>query len=178
MKLIVGLGNPGEKYQYTRHNVGFLTVGKLAEKYNAEWKSDKKFKAETAKINSDIILVKPQTFMNSSGSSVAKVKNYFNVKETDLWVIHDDLDIKLGQYKIQLGVGPKIHNGLNSIYEKLSSQNFWHIRVGIDNRPADNRISGETYVLQEFDNKEKETIQQVISGIVGELSVKFSNERA
>ena len=169
-KLLVGLGNPGQKYSNTRHNVGFMVVDKLANIWNLSWKMDKKSQTlKTLKVTKDsenILLAKPQTFMNESGKTIRKLVN-------NLYVIHDDLDIKLGNYKIQFGKGPKDHKGLISIYDKLGSRDFWHVRVGVDNRALDNRISGEEYVLQDFTQKELEVISQVIDNIVRELYGSF-----
>ena len=142
MKLIVGLGNPGEKYKNNRHNVGFMVVDELA-KYNLP----------------DVVLFKPQKFMNRSG---VEVKNLQVRNLQDLYVVHDDLDIELGKYKISLGKGPKVHNGLRSIYEQLGTKDFWHVRIGIDNRAAtDFRGTGEDYVLENFRPKEREIIKNI-----------------
>src|SRR3990170_3846187 len=169
-RVLVGLGDPGQKYSNTRHNVGFMVVDKLANIWNLSWKMDKKSQTlKTLKVTKDsenILLAKPQTFMNESGKTIRKLVN-------NLYVIHDDLDIKLGNYKIQFGKGPKDHKGLISIYDKLGSRDFWHVRVGVDNRALDNRISGEEYVLQDFTQKELEVISQVIDKIVRELYGSF-----
>ncbi|KKQ45176.1 MAG: Peptidyl-tRNA hydrolase [Candidatus Woesebacteria bacterium GW2011_GWA1_37_8] len=169
MKLIVGLGNVGENYINTRHNVGFLVVEKLAEKLGSEWLIDKKFKSFTAKQGSLVIFSKPTNMMNNSGIAVQKLISFYHVQISDLWIIHDDLDIKLGQYKIQLGVGPKVHNGLNSVYEKLGNDKFWHVRIGVDNRDGENRTPGETYVLQNFSEEEAQVLNDVIDKLVKEL---------
>ena len=116
MKLIVGLGNPGEKYERNRHNVGWLVVDEL-EKLGL-----KGFK-----------LFKPGGFMNQSGVGVKQwLKKLGEVDLESLYVVHDDLDIKLGEFKISFGKGPKDHNGLKSVYEQLGSKDFWHVRLGID----------------------------------------------
>jgi len=166
MKLLVGLGNPGEAHVGNRHNVGFMVVDRLAGE-GAEWES--KFEALILKAK-DYLLVKPQTFMNRSGEVVAKVANFYKVTTDDLMVVHDDLDIRLGEYKIQKGVGPKVHNGLTSVEERLGTANFWRLRVGVDNRPAGQaRVPGDEYVLSDFTAEEKEISDGVMGEAVKEL---------
>ncbi len=159
MKLVVGLGNPGEKYKNTRHNVGWLVVDKL-EKLDLK----------------DVLFFKPDLFMNKSGVVVKKLmKKYPKVTGEDLYIVYDDLDIKLGEFKLSFGKGPKDHNGLKSIYEQIRTNDFWHVRVGIDNRmniPFDG--SGEDYVLSKWLLKEKEIVDNVIERIVKELKNVFA----
>ena len=166
MKLVVGLGNPGEAHANNRHNVGFVMVDRLAGE-GAEW--EPKFEALILKAK-DYLLVKPQMFMNRSGEVVAKIANFYKVTIDDLVVIHDDLDIRLGEYKIQKGVGPKVHNGLTSVEERLGTANFWRLRVGVDNRPAGQaRVPGDEYVLSDFTAEEKEISDGVMGEAVKEL---------
>ncbi len=87
----------------------------------------------------------------------------------DLWVVHDDLDLRLGEFKVQFGVGPKLHYGIQSIEEKLGTKDFWRVRIGVDNRQSDNRINGETYVLQDFEKTETEVRDRVIEEVVKDL---------
>lgn len=153
MKLIVGLGNPGEKYKNNRHNVGFWVVDSL-----------NKLKLAGA------VFLKPQTFMNRSGIEVKKLVKKYPLDKNELYVIHDDLDIELGKYKISLAKGPKVHNGLQSIYQQLGTKNFWHVRIGIDNREATGYTgSGEDYVLQNFRPEEREVVKGIIETVVKEL---------
>lgn len=167
MKIVVGLGNPGERHANNRHNVGFMAVDRFAgirdQKSEMGWES--KFGALIQK-SGDLMLVKPQTFMNNSGEVVSKMVNFYKVPTADLWVIHDDLDLGLGQYKIQVGVGPKVHNGINSIEEALGKNDFWRVRVGIDNRPTGSaRTPGEDYVLADFTAEERQVIDRVIASL-------------
>ena len=137
MKVIVGLGNPGIKYINNRHNAGCMVVEEL-----------KKLKSKDKVLKSD-------KFMNDSGLFVKKTKDkYPKMSFSDLFVVHDDLDIRLGAFKIQFGKGPKVHNGLNDIYEKIGTDEFWHVRVGVDNRDLENRTSGHDYVLEDFTSEE------------------------
>ena len=154
MKLIIGLGNPGEEYGNTRHNAGFLVADRL----------------ERGKLSGGVVIRKSDVFMNDSGSFVRSLVDKYKLDPTNLYIIHDDLDIKLGEYKIQLGHGPKDHNGLNDIYQKLGSDSFWHVRVGIDNRPLDNKPMGIEYVLQNFTDEEKETLEGVTTQICKEIN--------
>src|SRR5579859_470534 len=176
MKYFFGLGNPGPEYVTARHNVGFMVVDALAASLGStQPQNSPKLFAETYKLPR-CLLVKPQTYMNESGRSVRATLEYFkeNVAKRPLilrnvFVIHDDLDIEVGNYKIQFGTGPKIHNGLNSVYEYLKTEQFWHVRMGVDGRKGDRSITPSAYVLSEFANGEKKLIGQVISDVVKEL---------
>lgn len=168
MKLIVGLGNPGKKYGGTRHNVGFLAVDFLAKSNSLDFSDNLKFKSEIA-TSEKFILVKPHTFMNNSGDAVSAIANFYKVSIEDIYVIHDDLDLRLGEYKIQKTIGPKVHRGINSIEEKLGSKNFWRVRIGVDNRSIENRIAGEEYVLQSFSEFEKEVVDAIIEKAIQDL---------
>ena len=169
MKMIVGLGNPGREHENNRHNAGFMAVDKLA---GARWES--KFGALVAKMD-EILLVKPQDFMNRSGEAVGKLARFYKIEPGNLWVIHDDLDLKLGDYKIQLGVGPKVHNGLTSVESGLGKKNFWRVRLGIDNRDLrpEIRVPGEEYVLSDFGGDELVTFRSVVELALTELAAKI-----
>ncbi len=162
MKLVVGLGNPGEKYMRTRHNVGFMLLDRMADSW------EKKFDAKIAKIENSL-LVKPETFMNRSGKAVAQLANFYKVSVDDICVVHDDLDIRLGEYKIQKGIGPKQHNGVESVETELGDKDFWRVRIGVDNRKEGERESGEDYVLAEFSDEERRVVDDVISKAIVQL---------
>jgi peptidyl-tRNA hydrolase, PTH1 family len=165
MKVIIGLGNIGEKYEKTRHNVGFMTVDYLAEKLGINFKKSPKHFSQIAK-NLDFILVKPQAFMNESGKAARAICDYYDVNiEEDLIVVHDDLDIEIGHVKKQQGTGPKVHNGLDSIYKHLGEKNFLHWRVGVDGRKGDRKIPGSNYVLSQFTQEEEGVIKTVIEQV-------------
>lgn len=163
MKVIVGLGNPGIKYVNNRHNVGHIVIDALQS-----------LKTKDKTLKSD-------KYMNDSGLFVRKLKDkYPKMQLSDLYVIHDDLDIPLGSFKIQFGKGPKVHNGLNDIYEKIGSSDFWHVRVGVDNRDPQNkqglanyvgRAAGRDYVLEDFSDDEKLILNGVIKQICNQLVV-------
>ena len=162
MKLIIGLGNPGDKYKNNRHNIGY----KVADELKAQ---SSKLKTQSSKLK-NILVAKTNIFMNESGEKVKHlVSQYPGISMSDLFIVHDDLDIKLSEYKIQKGKGPKDHKGLLSIYEALGTKDFWHVRVGVENRP-DRKIAGEDYVLQNFTEEEKLIINKVINEICKKLA--------
>lgn len=153
MKLVVGLGNPGEKYKLTRHNAGVMVAKHLEE----------------AKIVG-VEFLYPDKFMNRSGVVLkAYLKKHPKIKADQMWVCHDDLDIKLGEYKISNGRGPKVHNGLANIYEQLGTKEFWHVRVGIDNRASVSEVAGEEYVLSRFRPEERKIFGEVLEKIKEDL---------
>jgi PTH1 family peptidyl-tRNA hydrolase len=170
MKLIVGLGNMGKEYEWTRHNAGFVVLDMLSKRLELEFKKEVKFDGEIAR-KDDVILLKPTTFMNNSGKAVGKLVHFYKIVSEDLFVVHDDLDIRLGDFKFQKGIGPKVHNGINSIEESISDKNFWRVRIGIDDRTTEQRLQmeGSDYVLAKFKNEEKEVLSGVISKIATEL---------
>jgi peptidyl-tRNA hydrolase, PTH1 family len=170
MKLIVGLGNPGSQYENTRHNAGFMVVDYLSRELGqfTQWHLEKKFKSELSvgELGGvSVMFLKPQTFMNSSGEAVAAVVNYYKLTSADVLVIHDDLDLKLGSLKLQQGVGPKVHNGLLNVEEKLGFKNFCRLRVGVDNRQDGQREAGEEYVLSQFTKEEIVTLNELLPEI-------------
>lgn len=179
MKIIVGLGNPGDKYSHNRHNVGFMVVDAFAtrilQSQILKFSNNKKFNAEIVQTK-EFILAKPQTYMNDSGISVSAIYHFYKVKSEDLYVIHDDLDITLGNYKIQHAKGPLVHYGVNSVEEKLGTENFWRVRVGVENREVrgNKGVRGEVYSLQDFRPDERQTLENVISKIVDEISAVVS----
>lgn len=173
MKFIIGLGNPGPEYQKNRHNVGFMLIEQLAENLGSgvSWQSNNKLKAEITKVGS-AILIKPQNYMNNSGQVARQVIGFYekNLNLNDVIVIHDDLDIKLGEYKVQLGKGPKAHNGLIDLDRHLGGSNYWHIRVGVDNRDGERSgISGADYVLANFTTEELSKLSQTNQSLINQL---------
>ncbi|GIW64325.1 MAG: peptidyl-tRNA hydrolase [Patescibacteria group bacterium] len=161
MNIFIGLGNPEEKYQNNRHNVGHMFIDYLVNQLkNLDIKELKEKNNPIAKIyrSENIILAKSLTFMNESGKAIKKILNKFYVPSYKLYVIHDDLDIPLGKFKIQFANGPKLHNGIKSIEKTLKTKDFWRIRIGVDNRKKENWIDGETYVLQNFSPEEKNVL--------------------
>ncbi len=156
MTLIVGLGNPGEQYEHTRHNVGWWAVDVVAEDGDAAWKKDKAANAEIAK-HRDLILAKPQTFMNNSGSTVRELK-----KRTEgmLLVIHDDIDLPLGTIRVSSGASAGGHNGVQSIIDHLGTKDFWRIRIGVapDREGWKQKTDPAAYVLKPFTKSEQKIL--------------------
>ena len=148
-KFIVGLGNPGRKYTNTRHNVGHMFVDVFRK----------------GKLSSNYIAVKSDAPMNMSGDYIVRILGSNKLDKTKLYIAFDDLDIPLGKYKIQQGKGPKDHNGVNSVYEALQTKDFYHIRIGVENRDIDNKMDGEKYVLENFTATEEESIGKVLYDI-------------
>lgn len=175
MKLIVGLGNPGEKYARTRHNFGFMVLDRLAYSFGATFCEQSKFKAATAEIHSDgekVVLVKPLTFMNLSGDSVAALAYFYKVESKDIWVVADDLDLPLGKIRVRSGgESGGGHNGLKDIIAKLGNGDFWRIRLGIRGDATrqehlNNQIATHDFVLSVFTNEEQKLLESVIQQAV------------
>jgi len=173
MKLIIGLGNPGKEYERTRHNAGFLCIDFLQQALSFEsFSLDKKMSAEisVSSIDSEkIFLVKPTTFMNHSGTAVQSLIQFYKLSPADIVVIHDDLDIPLGTYKTALSSRSAGHNGVADIIEKLGTQDFLRLRLGID-RPtvpegACSSISIHDYVLHNFSSEELSRLQETFPRI-------------
>jgi PTH1 family peptidyl-tRNA hydrolase len=178
MQLIVALGNPGEKYQLTRHNAGFMAVDALANNFGEGWQLNKKFNAEIIK-RTDAILAKPLTMMNNSGMAAQAIMSYYNLlpkklgllkaKDSDLseilTVIHDDIDIELGKYKVTLGSGSAGHKGVRSIINHLKTKNFKRIRIGIRTALTE-KMPAEKFVLSRFSAEEQKVINNIIEEII------------
>ena len=171
MYLIVGLGNPGENYEKTRHNAGYLFINKLAGKDKFE--VNRKQEAEVLK-KGELILAKPFTFMNDSGRAVRKIMDFYKLSIENVVVVHDDLDIAFGEYKIQKEVGPKVHNGIKSIEQYLGRKDFLRVRIGIDNRqPGVSYGTGADYVLSKMGKEELKELDGVIEEAAKELAEIF-----
>jgi len=162
MILIVGLGNPGKKYQKTRHNIGFRVIDKL-KPLNLK----------------GVILAKPQTFMNLSGKAVKKLMSNVKCQMSNLWVIHDDIDLPLGKIRISKGRSSAGHKGVESIIRELKTKNFVRFRVGIQPKTGKPR-NPEKFVLQKFNKEEEKIIKEVIEKAVEaiEFSLKEGLEKA
>ncbi len=163
MILIVGLGNPGAKYEKTRHNLGFRVVDQLAERWGFGH-YDTRFDGDIGKGRAhgkDVLLLRPHTFMNLSGASVAACARYFKLVPADVWVAHDDLDLPLGKLRIRVGGSSGGHNGIASVIERLGDRAFTRFRLGIG-RPA-TPVPIEDYVLQPFGPEEKHVAQEMVA---------------
>lgn len=159
MKLIVGLGNPGKDYQDTRHNVGFMVIDNYLG--TSDWKE--KFNAlyHETRINGEkVIFIKPLTYMNLSGDAVVKYVNYYDVDISDIFVIHDDLDLSFGSYKLKKDSSAGGHNGIKSIINRLGTQKFSRLKVGVSNNK---NIDTKDYVLGRFSKNESEELRKLQS---------------
>lgn len=139
MKLIIGLGNPGEKYKNTRHNIGFRIIDAIVEKQGSDFKNDIKF-------------LKPQTFMNESGRTVQRCRDFWKVDHDNIIVIHDDVDLEIGKIRIAQGGSSAGHKGVQSIIDNIGSEDFWRVRIGVG---RDDKIPTEDWVLKNFEEPEK-----------------------
>ena len=170
--LIAGLGNPGKKYEKTRHNAGFLFADYFFEKFRddfgfSDWKMEKKLKSETSVgkcPGNKIILLKPQTFMNLSGEAVSAAKKYYKVKLENIIVVHDDIDLLLGKYKVSVDSSSAGHNGAQNIIDILGTKDFRRLRIGVDNR-GDKKIPTENYVLGKFTAAEMKILSKLLPEI-------------
>lgn len=157
MKLLIGLGNPEEKYASSRHNVGHMVIDVINNQNSIDnighWKAEK-----------------TDVFMNDSGESVIRLKNFYKVDLDNLYIIYDDLDIPFGSYKISKGKLPRTHNGINSVVEKLGTEDFWHVRIGIDNRTGQREgAAGKEFVLSNFSVEELKILEKIIEKIGQQL---------
>ncbi len=160
MYLIVGLGNPGKQYENTRHNLGFRVLDLLAGRRSlGEGGWENRYDSQFIKID-DVILAKPQLFMNQSGKAVAQIMKYYPAAE--LIVIHDDLDLPFGTIRVQKNISSAGHHGIQSIIDELGTKDFIRVRLGIDIPEARGQIPGDEYVLQKFTDFEQEIIKQTI----------------
>ena len=177
VKLIVGLGNPGEQYAATRHNAGFMAIDKLAEELRATyWKSE--LGALTAHVKykgEELILAKPQSFMNTSGGPVSKLAAAHKVKPEEIVVIHDELDLPCGTVRVKVGGGHGGHNGLRSIHDKLGSNAYTRVRVGIDHPPGRKPVAD--YVLSSPKGAELDTFEAAI-GVAADAALSILNQGA
>ncbi len=168
MKLIMGLGNPGKKYSYTKHNAGFMAVNLFVSNNNlGDFKKNKKLKSQILKTG-DLLIAKPNTFMNLSGEAVNSLKEYYKIDTKDIIVIYDDLDIEMGKIKSGIFESSAGHNGIKSIIEKLNSTEFHRIRIGIKNENIQN-IPSEDIVLQKFQGDEIEKINIALQEAIKEI---------
>ena len=165
MKIIAGLGNPGARYEGTPHNIGFEAVDAIASEAGAVWENKKAFKCLMARCGfggCQVLLVKPQTFMNLSGDSIAPVVRYHNAALSDLIVIHDDIDLPVGRMRIRKGGSGGGHNGIRSIVERLGSCDFLRIKLGV----GKDKSNVVAHVLGRFAPEVRGTMDRVVAASV------------
>ena len=178
MKLIVGLGNPGKEYQTTRHNIGFMVLDIIKEKYkNIKWNN--KFDGLFFDINihgEKVIFLKPQKYMNLSGEVIKKYVNYYNISLDDILIILDDLDLPVGKFRLRPNGRSAGHNGLKDIFKNLNTEEIKRMKVGIGNN---NLYDTKDYVLGHFSKEEmhiiKESLNKVSSIVMEFIIEDFSN---
>ena len=166
MKLVVGLGNPGKRYEKTRHNIGFLVLDELAKSQQAQWSVNKKFNAATTDImhgEEKIILAKPLTYMNESGQAVGLMAHYYSLSPTDIIVVHDDKDIDLGKIMVQKNRGHAGHNGIKSIFSHLGTKDIERVRVGVASKNNRRMQDTASFVLGKFSLLERRAMQAAIT---------------
>lgn len=171
--LIVGLGNPGAEYEGNRHNIGFMVLDVLA----SDWR--KKYQGLIAETDIDghrVLLLKPQTYMNKSGQSVAAAANFYKIPPERILVLHDELDLPLGKMKVKQGGGAAGHNGLKSIDADLGSQIYHRARIGIGHPGDKNRVSG--YVLSDFSKDELDMRDLMIEAIAKNMHLFVNGKDA
>lgn len=171
MILVVGLGNPGQDFSKTRHNLGFMVLNQWVLALGKKWEFKNRFKAKTCLLDKSLLLVKPQTFMNQSGEAVAKLANFYKIETKNIFVIHDELDLPLGKLRLQQGGQTAGHKGLESIRQYLKSLEFIRLRLGIGHNLPE--IPAEKYVLQSFTNKEMGQVKLMIKKTIKALEVVF-----
>ena len=163
IRLIVGLGNPGREYETTRHNVGFRWVGELARLQNLSFKNETKFHGLAARgqlHGREMLLLKPQTFMNASGRAVGALAQFYKIAPAEILVVHDDLDLPPGVARLKLGGGHGGHNGLKDIIAHLGTRDFWRLRLGIGH-PGE-RAEVVNFVLNDPRKEERALIEQAV----------------
>lgn len=177
LRLLVGLGNPGTKYQGTRHNVGFMVLERLAQQKNISFRQSKKLKGQTAELvagNTMQRMLKPNTFMNESGSSIKAAMEWFNIQNNQILVIVDDIDLPLGRLRIRSKGSSGGHNGLKNIIQHLGSDEFCRLRVGIgapSALPEERKDQTISHVLGKFTPAEVPHIEKVIQEVISSIDL-------
>lgn len=177
VQLIVGLGNPGPKYEQTRHNVGFVFVDALARAKGATFRPESKFHGDVCKLSlggNDVWLLKPGTFMNLSGKAVAALARFYKLAPEAVLVVHDELDIAPGQLRLKQGGGHGGHNGLRDIIAQLGSRDFYRLRVGIGHPGSSRDVTN--YVLGKASGDDSQLIENAIDDALHELPLILDGE--
>jgi len=168
MILLVGLGNPGQEYKWTRHNAGFLAVEKIVETQGGDWRTETKNEAIVAKIkigSTDVIAAKPLTFMNLSGNAVSKLMHYYKISPDDVIIFSDDINLEWGKARVRTGGQDGGHNGLRSIILSIG-ENFTRVRIGVGYNET---IPAEDYVLKQLTQPEKEMMVKQIDNLISNM---------
>lgn len=168
--MIVGLGNPGEKYENTRHNAGFRVLDQIAKKKNLTFSYKKEFETRFCEIGV-AKLAQPQTYMNESGRAVAKLKNYWKISSPDILVVYDDVDLDPGKIRITFGGSSAGHKGVQSVIDNIG-EDFWRMRLGIG---KNEKVTTEKWVLQKFTAAENKIIIRIVDTVVDKMLKSLSN---
>lgn len=184
MKLIIGLGNPGEKYKNTRHNLGFMVLEHFLKDFQkeqkTEWENSLKFKSDIVQLEwkpkvgvlQKVILAKPKTYMNNSGMAVSLIASFYKVQPSDIWIIHDDFDLPAGSMKIRFGGASAGHHGVESVISILKTDKFWRFRMGTGESRAKGKLAkhkikkADDFVLSGFGKGESGKIRELIKHAV------------
>lgn len=175
MKLIIGLGNVGGKYIFTRHNVGFMVVDKIALDNSVNFKENTKLKSLVTKIyinGEEYLLVKPTTYMNLSGEAMRAVIDYYKIDPKDMIIIYDDISLELGKIRFRASGSDGGHNGIKSIIKHLGSKDFLRLKIGIGPQPP---IPSEAFVLQNFEKENLDKLKDILSESVDAIFYCFEN---
>jgi len=159
MYLIAGLGNPGDKYKFNRHNIGFLVINEITKNLQTSNITKQNFNAEVKK-NFSNIYAKPQTYMNDSGASIVNIVEYYNIENSNVIIVHDDLDLPFGTVKFKLGGGDGGHNGLRSIDNHIG-KDYIRVRIGIGK--PEHKSDVANYVLSNFKKEELKALEDIIA---------------
>ena len=180
MKLIVGLGNPGKKYEKTRHNMGFMAVDYLLKDFEpvakTSWEDSIKFKSDIVQLDwkpkigtlQKVILVKPKTYINLSGMAVSLIRSFFKIPTSDIWIVHDELDLPIGTMKIRFGGASAGHHGVESIIDALKTDKFWRFRLGTGESHSKVKIAkhmirkADEFVLSDFQGGEGKKARELV----------------
>lgn len=175
MKLIIGLGNIGAKYAFTRHNAGFMLVDKIALDNSVSFKENSKLKAFITKFNlgtEEIMLIKPTTYMNLSGEAMRAVMDYYKINPDDIIVVYDDLSLELGKIRFRANGSDGGHNGIKSVIQHLGSKSFTRLKIGIGPQPP---IPSEAFVLQNFPTDSLPELKNVLNLAQDAISFFLNN---
>lgn len=188
MKLVVGLGNPGEKYETTRHNLGFMIAERFLKNFmlvkSTSWENSGKFKSDIAQIEwqpkhgslEKVILAKPKTYMNNSGLAVKIIADFYKITKDNIWIIHDDIDLPLGVMKIRFGGASAGHHGVESIMESLNTDKFWRFRMGVGEKRElnDSRVKDvDDFVLGTFSGAERGKLKDLMKRGVKAIEISL-----
>lgn len=174
MKLIVGFGNPGSEYNFTRHNFGFLSLDFYAKIHSLTWQYSPKFTGELAK-SSEYILFKPQNFYNLSGPAVLKLLNFYKIPTENLLIINDDFDLPFGQIRFRAQGSSGGNNGLKSLIQALGHQNFPRLRLGINQPELRSKSGDSNFVLGRFNLDEKSKLPEILREVSQRIDQFLSN---